>query len=161
MTVATVSDCAHRSCVPDCDDVTIPGETLAPYCDALRKCCPELDPVEVEGCKNTSETDDNVTCSAELDFDAKPCVDPTQKHRACVVAWEGQCDVLFELPEADEDAECVTRPGIPSDSCPTTGLVGCCTNPGVTETCFYANAQPPMTQADCANHHESWSSLPQ
>jgi hypothetical protein len=68
----------------------------------------------------------------------------------CTVSATGACEIIES--SASEGVACVGVVGGAGSTCPTAGLVGCCTTargPNVVESCFYSAAQAGSTMATC------------
>ena len=82
-----------------------------------------------------------------------------EEHSYCYQMAEGTCTVTVAPAgyKATFDMACVSGGGTAPDSCPTAGLLGCCTIGGGVEVCSYSSA---LTQADCTAEGGTWSATP-
>jgi hypothetical protein len=63
--------------------------------------------------------------------------------------------------KSQEDSTCTAEGGMPMDSCPTAGLVGCCNIPGTGEVCYYGDLVPTAeVMQSCTMNGDTWSTTP-
>jgi hypothetical protein len=78
------------------------------------------------------------------------------------IATVNQCTKTTGLPASlysATESMCTQQGGKVVSSCPTSGVIGCCTN-GDSEGCFYTGGTSPMTQAQCTMVGGTWSASP-
>jgi hypothetical protein len=127
-------------------------------CGKLATCCAMLGGASEESCQAVADADDDAACTTQLDTYSGACLIDAP----CNMSASGTCQELPIYPyyAMQEKSDCMQAGGTPVASCPTAGLIGCCTHPVAGGTCYYPNASAPTTQAACTQEGGTWSTTP-